>query len=37
LPRLKLASMQTPALITRANSASDGSSNSTSDTPVGVK
>src|SRR5713101_9666908 len=37
LPRLKLASMQTPALITRANSASDGSSSSTSDTQVGVR
>src|SRR5262245_50722533 len=32
LPRLKLASMQAPALITRASSASDGSSSSTSDT-----
>src|SRR5881628_3042031 len=36
-PRLKLASMQAPALITRASSASDGSSSSTSDTHVGVR
>src|SRR5439155_23529276 len=37
LPRLKLASMQALALITRASSASDGSSSSTSDTHVGVR
>src|SRR6266446_2197653 len=37
LPRLKLASIQAPALITRASSASDGSSSSISDTHVGVR
>src|SRR6266700_5364598 len=37
LPRLKLASMQAPALITRASSAREGSSSSISDTHVGVR
>src|SRR6266702_2694360 len=37
LPRLKLASMQLPALITRANSARDGSSRSDAGVCVGVR
>src|SRR3989442_12806473 len=37
LPRLKLASIQAPALITHASSPRDGSSRSISDTAVGVR
>src|SRR6266568_5282050 len=37
LPRLKLASIQAPALMTRANSVSGGSCSATSDTCVGVR
>src|SRR6266702_8254719 len=37
LPRLKLASMQAPACMTRASSDSDGSSSSVSDTHVGLR